>query len=92
MTLDYFLSAQPAAIRNVFRLAEEYKGDADVAFRFVDNTHGKDDIREVSLEQAKKIEFQQVEERASEILEQEYRDGRISKKIYTGIKFGKDVP
>jgi len=92
VTLDYFLSAQPAAIRNVFRLAEEYKGNSDVQFRYVDNNHGLNRAKEVTLEQAKQIEFQQVEERAREILEQEYRDGRISKKIYTGIKFGKAVP
>jgi hypothetical protein len=92
VTLDYFLNAHPSAIRNVFRLAEEYKDHPDVKFRFMDNTHGKEDISEVSLEQAKQIEFKDVEARARALLEKEYRDGRISKKIYQGFKFGKDVP
>lgn len=90
VTLDYFLHAHPNAIENVFRLAKEYKGNPDVQFRFVDNTRGKNEIREVPLEQARQIEFQQVEERARNILEEEYRDGKISEKIYTGIKYGVD--
>ena len=92
VSLDYFLQAHPGAIRNVFRLAEEYRDTPEVQFTYMDNTHGFGASREISLEQAKQIEFQQLEERARAILEQEYRDGRISKKIYTGIKFGKDVP
>jgi len=44
------------------------------------------------LEQAKKIEFKDVEARARAALEEKYRNGRISEKIYKGFKFGKDVP
>jgi hypothetical protein len=90
--LDYFLKAHASAIKNVFRLAEEYKDHPDVKFRFMDNTHGKENINEVSLEQAKKIEFKDLEARARALLEKEYQDGRVSEKIYKGFKFGKDEP
>ena len=92
VTLDYFLNAHPSAIRNVFRLAEEFKDNPEVKFRFMDNTHGLGNTKEVSLEQAKQIEFKDVEAKARALLEKEYRDGKISKKIYTGFKFGGDVP
>jgi hypothetical protein len=92
VSLEYFLQAHPSAIKNVFRLAEEYRDTPEVHFTYMDNTHGFGKSREITREQAQKIEFQQVEGRARAILEQEYRDGRISKKIYTGIKLGKDVP
>jgi energy-coupling factor transporter ATP-binding protein EcfA2 len=90
--LDYLLKAHPASIQTVFRLAEECKDNPEVKFRFMDNTHGKENISEVSLEQAQKIEFKDVEARAWALLEKEYLDGRISKKIYTGFKFGGDEP
>jgi len=44
------------------------------------------------LEQAKKIEFKDVEAKARVLLKKECQGGRISKKIYKGFKFGKDVP
>jgi hypothetical protein len=92
VTLDYFIHAHPDAIKNVIRLAEEYKDTPDVQFWLIDNTHDYGNSKEVSLEQAKQIDFKDIEAKVKAALEKEYKDGKISEKIYKGFKFGKNVP
>lgn len=70
--------------KTIAELAQKYADDPRVSIRVLDNTKGRGEAKEATVEFVKGFNYNKLRERLVSALEKEYQNGRISEAIYRG--------
>ena len=74
------------AAETIKKLREHYANDARIDFIYVDNTGGKEDVKLSDETLPDKLNFDNLESRLNEALDNAYREGKITEETYRGTK------
>ena len=84
VTLDQLINSQRGAAETICHLWTKFADDADFTFHFFDNA--PQGFREGSIDLAKPAPYTETRKALDEILDAEYRAGRIPEAVYRRVK------
>lgn len=82
--LEVLAEDHPAARANFEALADKYANDPRVDIIAIDNTRGKDNAAIVDVAELPTVDYNNLEGKFYEILQNRYAEGRISDAVYRG--------
>lgn len=82
--LKSFAKQHPAARENIDKLAIKYADNPNVDMIGIDNSHGPGNAKIVSVAEIPTFDYNGLEAKLYDILQEEFAAGRISEAVYTG--------
>lgn len=79
------INTHVGSVNTVKRLAEIYKNDPRVSMTALDNSYGRNQAKEIPVENLPNIDQTGLKQRLMEVLDGQYKAGKISAKTYQGF-------
>lgn len=83
--LEEHIKTHVGASEAIKKLQDHYKNDNRVNIKVFDNSFGKDNIKEIGLDEVPKLDHNEVREKTRSALDEEYKQGKISEGTYRGF-------
>jgi hypothetical protein len=84
--IDEHAKTHAGSAKVIKQLAERYRDDPRVQVDVIDNRHGPGNARAMAVEDVPDFDYNQLRETLSPILEAERAAGRVSERVYAGVK------